>query len=401
MTPPTSPPQPLATPREVEQLVRAAHQEGRVAIDTEFHWERTYAPILCLLQAATRDRLVLVDPLEGGDVGPIDELVADPAVQLVMHAPSADLGLFAMREDARATAVFDTQVAAGFVGLGSGLSLTRLVRGALGVVLEHDETFSDWRRRPLTETQLAYAADDVRYLLPLADEIERRLHDLGRVRWAADELHRRYGDPDAIVADPEEAWRRVQRRGRLNARQLAVLRELAAWREREARRRDRPVGWVVRDASLIELARAQPTTADGVKRVRGLESVRGSDVQALADAVGRGREAEPVRLPREPGGELGHRIAVGSSLAAVLLRARCEGAGLAPELVASRADLEDLVRSLLTGSGDGHPLATGWRAELVGDEIRELVAGRIALATRPDPPHVTTMPLPDPEDRAS
>ena len=208
-------------------------------------------------------------------------------------------------------------------------------------MLEHDETFSDWRRRPLSDTQLAYAADDVRYLLPLADEIERRLHDLGRDRWAADELHRRYGDPEAIVADPEEAWRRVQRRGRLNARQLAVLRELAAWREREARRRDRPVGWIVRDASLIELARAQPATPESVKRIRGLESVRAPDLEALAEAVKRGREAEPVRLPREPGGELGHRIAVGSALAAVLLRARCEGAGLAPELVASRADLED------------------------------------------------------------
>ena len=400
MTRPASPPQPLATPREVEQLVRAARDEGRVAIDTEFHWERTYAPILCLLQAATRDRLVLIDPLEGGDVGPIDEVVADPQVQLVMHAPSADLGLFAMREDTKATRVFDTQVAAGFVGLGSGLSLTRLVRAALGAVLEHDETFSDWRRRPLSDTQLAYAADDVRYLLPLADEIERRLHDLGRERWAADELHRRYGDPEAIVADPEEAWRRVQRRGRLNARQLAVLRELAAWREREARRRDRPVGWIVRDASLIELARAQPATPESVKRIRGLESVRAPDLEALAEAVKRGREAEPVRLPREPGGELGHRIAVGSALAAVLLRARCEGAGLAPELVASRADLEDLVRSLLTGSADGHPLATGWRAELVGDELRELVAGRIALATRADPPHVTTMPLPDPDPDA-
>jgi ribonuclease D len=393
MTAPSSPPQPLATAREIEQLVRAARDEGRVAIDTEFHWERTYAPILCLLQAATRDRLVLVDPLAAGDVRPIDELVADPQVQLVMHAPAADLGLFAMREDTRATRVFDTQVAAGFVGLGSGLSLTRLVRGALGVVLEHDETFSDWRRRPLTDTQLAYAADDVRYLLPLADEIERRLHDMGRERWAADELHRRYGNPEAIVSDPEEAWRRVQRRGRLNARQLAVLRELAAWREREARRRDRPVGWIVRDASLIELARAQPATPDSVKRIRGLESARAPDLEGLADAVKRGREAEPVRLPREPGGELGHRIAVGSALASVLLRARCEGAGLAPELVASRADLEDLVRSLLAGSADGHPLVTGWRAELVGDELRELVAGRIALAARADPPHVVTMPL--------
>jgi ribonuclease D len=364
-----------------------ARAEGRVALDTEFWWERTYAPVLCLLQAATRDRIVLIDPQEGGSVAPIAELVVDPAIELVMHAPAADLLLFALREGSRATNVFDTQVAAGFAGFGAGAGYERLVEAALGVRLQHNETFSDWRRRPLSETQLAYAADDVRYLLPLRDKLLEHLERLGRAAWADDELRDRFGDPSRIEPDPTRAWMKIARRGRLSPRQTAVLAEIAAWREREARRRDLPPGWLVKDPSLVEVARAQPTDSAALRRVRGLGTL-GSAEASLIEAVQAGKQAPPIEATREPAPEIARRAAAISGLATVLLRVRSDDAGIASELVATRSELDEFARAAARGDVSDQQLATGWRAELVGDELRRLLDGKIAVATSKRPPYV-------------
>jgi ribonuclease D len=370
--------------REFAGTVRA---EGRVALDTEFWWERTYAPVLCLLQAATRERIVLIDPQEDGIVGPIAELVADPAVELVMHAPAADLLLFALREGSHATRVVDTQVVAGFAGFGAGAGYERLVEAALGVRLLHNETFSDWRRRPLSQTQLAYAADDVRYLLPLADTLREHLRRLGREGWAEDELAGRFGDPARIEPSPERAWLKIARRGRLSPRQTAVLAEIAAWREREARRRDLPPGWLVKDPSLVEVARAQPTDSAALRRVRGVGTL-GSAEASLLEAVKAGKEAPPIESPREPAPEIARRAAAISGLATVLLRVRSDDAGIASELVATRSELEEFARAAARGNESEHQLANGWRAELVGNELRRLLDGKIAVATSKRPPYV-------------
>jgi ribonuclease D len=371
----------------VREFAETARAEGRVALDTEFWWERTYAPVLCLLQAATRERIVVIDPLEDGVIGPISELVADPAVELVMHAPAADLLLFALREASHATHVVDTQVVAGFTGFGAGAGYERLVEAALGVRLQHNETFSDWRRRPLSDTQLAYAADDVRYLLPLIDKLRGHLQRLGRESWAEDELADRFGDPSRIEPDPTRAWMKVARRGRLSPRQTAVLAEVAAWREREARRRDLPPGWLVKDPSLVEVARAQPTDAAALRRVRGIGTL-GSAETSLIEAVKAGKEAPPIEAAREPAPEIARRAAAISGLATVLLRVRSDDAGIASELVATRSELEDFARAAARGDENEHQLATGWRAELVGDELRRLLDGKIAVATSRHPPYV-------------
>jgi ribonuclease D len=304
-----------------------------------------------------------------------------------MHAPAADLLLFALREDSRATNVFDTQVAAGFAGFGAGAGYERLVEAALGVRLQHNETFSDWRRRPLSETQLAYAADDVRYLFPLYDKLREHLARLGRQAWADDELHDRFGDPSRIEPDPERAWLKIARRGRLSPRQTAVLGEIAAWREREARRRDLPPGWLVKDPSLVEVARAQPTDAAALRRVRGLGTL-GSAEASLIEAVQAGKQAPPVEATREPAPEIARRAAAISGLATVLLRVRSDDAGIASELVATRSELDDFARAAARGDEGDHQLATGWRAELVGDELRRLLDGKIAVATSKRPPYV-------------
>ena len=383
----------LRDPAGVAAFAADARSEGRLALDTEFVWERTYSPVPCLLQLATAERLAVLDPLEDVDVGPIAELVGDPAVQLVMHAPAGDLLLFATRYGVRATNVFDTQLAAGFVGYGISMAYDRLVERALSVTLTHNETFSDWSRRPLTEAQIAYAADDVRYLFALADALVKQLEDMGRRPWAEDEIARRYGAAATIEPDPQRAYLKVARRGRLSGRQLSALRAVAAWREEEARSRDLPPGWVLKDPSVVEVARRNPADAAALGRLRGLGNLSASASQRLLEALARAADAEPPAAARELPPGLARRVAAASALGAVLVRARCEGARIAPELVATRAELESFVEAMASGQ-DGHALLTGWRRDLVGAELKELVQGNVALALDPQAPYVRTFALP-------
>lgn len=391
MREPATPIEHLTSPADVARFVDEARAAGRIGLDTEFLWERTYAPVPCLVQVATADRIVILDPIAGVDITPIAELVADPAVAILMHAPAADLVLFARRFRIRPTNVFDVQLVAGFVGLGTSLAYERLVERALNVRLAHNETFSNWVKRPLSQTQIAYAADDVRHLHALADTLARDVAARGRTAWVADELARRYG-PDVPAADPRLAYLKLARRGRLSGRQLALLREVAAWREAEAESSDLPVGWIVKDPTLVEIARTIPRDADAIGHVRGAGGLSAAARTRLLRAIEAGLTAEPIEPPREPARELARRVAAASELAAVLLRARCDAADIASELVATRADLERYVELVLAGGFEEHPLAIGWRAELVGGELRDLVEGRIALAALAKTPYLDIIP---------
>src|SRR5690348_3542122 len=197
----------LTTAAEVEGLVADTRRDGACALDTEFVWERTYAPALCLVQVATTTRLCVVDPVAGAPLEPVAAMMADPAVEKVMHAPSGDLAAFVLHHDVRPRNVFDTQVAAGFAGYGGSPSLERLLEQAVGVRLRHDEGFTDWSRRPLTPVQIEYAADDVRYLLDAARALRTRLGNQGRQAWVDEEMQQRYGEGATLVQAPELAWR--------------------------------------------------------------------------------------------------------------------------------------------------------------------------------------------------
>jgi ribonuclease D len=383
----------------VESLAADVRAAGRCALDTEFVWERTYAPVLCLVQVATPGRLAVIDPLRGAPLEPLAALVADRAVAKVMHAPAGDLAAFALHHDAQPAGVFDTQLAAGFAGLGGSLSLERLLEASLGVRLRHDEGFTDWARRPLTPTQVEYAADDVRHLLAAADELERRLRAAGREGWAAEEMDRRFGAKAAVVQDPRRAWRRVAGRGRVRGQALAVLVEVAAWRELEARRQDVPASWLVRDPTLVEVARRRPRDERDAAAVRGLKLRRGV-LDGLLAAVERGNAASPPpAVGREMSAEMRARVRAVLPLASSVLQARCATAGIASELVATREDMEELVRHVGEGGvdddGDGPPLLGGWRRAVAGEALLELLGGRIALAVSPGPPHVVELPRSD------
>ncbi len=388
-----SSPETITDPAGVDSVVREARAEGRVAIDLEFLWERTYAPVACLAQLATPVGIHLVDPIEGAPLGPIAELVSDPAVDVVMHAPSADLTLLGLAYGVRPQSFTDVQLTAGFVGLGAGQGLGNLLDRVLGVRLDKGERYTDWSKRPLSDAQLKYAAGDVIHLLALADELARRAEKLGRTKWVAEEHARRYGPDARLLPDPETAWRKVKGGGRLNGKDRAVLAALAAWREREGARRDKPTSWVIPDRTLVEIAHRRPTTRAALENERGLpDRIRGADADALLAVLREGESAPPPPTPTPPSPEMQQRLDVLGPLGAVLVTARAAAVDLAPSLLATRDEIVAFLLAAIRGETDDLPLGNGWRRELAGAGLIELAAGRLVLGADAQRPFLVELP---------
>ncbi len=390
-------PPPITDAAGVDAVVREARAEGRAAIDLEFLWERTYAPVACLAQIATPRGIHIVDPIDGAPLGPVAELVSDPDVEVVMHAPSADLTLLGLAFGTRPENFVDVQVLAGFVGLGAGQGLATLLERVLGVHLDKGERYTDWSRRPLSEAQLEYGAADVAHLLQLADELTRRAEEMGRLDWVAEEHRRRYGPGARLVPDPATAWRRVKGGGRLNARDRAVLAAIAEWREREAVRRDKPASWIIPDRTLVEMAHRRPADRRALENERGLPArIQGAEAESLLAALRAGAAAEPIASAPPPSPEVQHRLEVLAPLGAVLVAARAAAVGLAPSLLATRDDITSFLAAVVSGDGDGEQLGSGWRRELVGDALVELAEGRLALGADPRRPYLAEVRRGDP-----
>jgi ribonuclease D len=374
------------------ELAKRAREHARVAVDTEFVSERRYQALLCLVQVAVPDpeapdgvRTDVLDPLgdEPFDPAPLAAVLADPAVEVLMHAGRQDVSLLRRSWETEVTNVFDTQVAAGFLGYGNQEGYESLVRKVMGVRLHGSEGFTRWDKRPLTEQQLAYAADDARLLLALGDELERRLAEQGRVEWAREES--RALEDSSDVRDADRSYERLPRLGRLDPEARAVARELAEWREATASTMDRPPSFVLPDQALVELARRRPRDRSGLEHIRGLPQ---QTIQRRGDklvgAIERGATREPPPAPPEPPAR-DSRDAPLVSLAQALVRHRSMESGVAVELIATQAELAALIAALRRGQdGAGLRVASGWRRELVGAELGELVAGRLQLGVGED-----------------
>ncbi len=368
---------------DLAALAERARAAGRLGIDTEFMPEGRYRPLLCLVQLAVAGDVVVLDPLNGdglGDPAPLAAVMADPAVEIVLHAGRQDVAILRREWRTSFANVFDTQVAAGFAGSSAQAGYTGLLHDVLKIRLAKSASFTRWDARPLTPEQVRYAREDVEHLLPLADEIQRRLTGRGRLEWAREECRAVAEATDE--RDPEEVWRRLPRISNLDSRERAVARELAAWRERVAAAEDRPVGAVVRDPTVVELAKRQPRTPKELSAIRGA----GPDVvrrraKEILEVLDRGRAAPPVRL--DEGERLGTEAVDGPTIALAesLVRARAHEAGLAYELIAARADLAPIVVAARRGRPEPDVRTLrGWRRELVGEELLELLAGRRSLA---------------------
>ena len=360
-------------------LAELARRDGRLGLDTEFMPEGRYRPLLCLVQVAAGDEIAVLDPLAGFDPGPLADVLADPDVEVLLHAGRQDVAILRREWNTTFTNVFDTQVAAGFAGFSAQAGYNGLLHDVLKIRLPKTASFTRWDARPLTEEQLRYAEGDVEHLVALADEIGARLSARGRLEWAREECVAIAEATDE--RDPQEVWRRLPRVSGLDPRDRAVARELAAWRERTASTEDRPVGSVLRDPTVVELAKRKPAGRRELAQIRGVNPDvvrrRGPDILA---AIERGRETEPIRA-----GE-GDRLSLDAvdgpaiALAESLVRSRAQEAGLAYELIAARADLAPIVVAARRGTPEPEVRTLqGWRRELVGAELLELLAGRRTL----------------------
>jgi ribonuclease D len=382
------------SPDDLEALTTAAKGTARIGLDTEFMREKTYRAQLCLVQVSAGDDIFIIDPLKV-DTAPVAALVADTDVEVLLHAARQDLELFNDLYGVIPTNVFDVQAAAGFAGYGASLSYGKLVEATLGITLEKGESYTDWCRRPLTDKQLRYAGDDVRYLGAIADRLKDELDAGGRLKWALGEMET-FEAPESYAFEPSVAWLRVKGRGTLNGRQLAVLRELAAWREEEASRRDIPRGWVIKDPTLIELARRSPTSTNALRDIRGLNSKEAErSGRSMIAAVGRGRDSEAIKTAKPPSRSAQERARMLSGLTDAVIRSRCEAAGVATELVVTRSEVEGLLLDMFSGAMDEsrHRVLQGWRRDLVGDAILGLAAGKIAVRVIERAPYVEEVDL--------
>jgi len=370
------------------EIAERAALHGRFAIDTEFVSERRYQALLCLAQVAVPDpdaadgvRTDVLDPLDGLDPAPLAAKLADPEVEVVMHAGRQDVAILRRTWDTNVRNVFDTQVAAGFLGLGSQEGYESLVRKMLDVRLSGDEGFTRWDRRPLSRRQLDYARDDARLLLSLGDELERRLEERGRLDWAREECRALEAASDD--RDPGRVYERLPRLARLSPEQRAVARELVEWREETARGMDRPAPFVMPDQALVEIARRLPRRQEDLEHIRGLPPQtlhRRGD--RLLGVIEQGRQREPPPAPPEPPPR-DSRDAPVVAMAQALVRHRSQESGVAVELIATQAELGALVAARRRGrDGADVRVTSGWRRELVGEELIELLAGRRSLRIR-------------------
>ncbi len=373
----------LTTTEELAAFCAAARAHPYVAMDTEFLRERTYYPRLCLLQLAVPgdddDSAVLVDPLvDGMSLAPLHELFRDRSVVKVFHAARQDLEIFFIEGNVFPTPLFDTQVAAMVCGFGEQVGYETLVRRIAGQSLDKTSRFTDWSQRPLTEAQKRYALADVTHLRVIYEQLAAELEKSGRSAWVEEEIAL-LTTPDIYVTRPEDAWLRIRTRAG-SGKFLAIVRELARFRENHAQSRNIPRNRVMKDDVILELASTRPGTLRELGKSRMLlrEARRGEVAEGILAAVADGLAADPVRPPANGNGP--DRGAVNPALAdllRVLLKAKADGAGVAQKLVAPAADLD----AIASGERDV-PALKGWRKTVFGDDALRLCNGEIALSAR-------------------
>ena len=383
----------VTTAEGVEAVADGIRAAGAFTLDLEFVPEGRYVPDLGLVQVGWDggggiDSLAVaaIDPL-AVDPTPVLTLVGDPEIETITHAAQGDLAILAHRFSVHAQALRDTQIAAAFLGFGDQIGYAPLVESTIGVHLEKGSQYTEWLRRPLTSEQLTYALDDVRYLGMIWERQRQALSDDGRLQSVLEECAR-LAETAASRPPPEEAYRRVKGWSGLRSRPLGALRQLAAWREREARRSNRPPSRVLNDRSMLELARAAPSSEDGLHAVRGVDSgiVRHHGdklIRAIREGAADPPPRDHVRKPLPPQGEVWAAALHG------LVRARALSASVAPRFVGPRSEIEAVVRWWLEGDRDDLPdlpLLRGWRRDLVGDAILSWLRGDAALVVDPDSP---------------
>lgn len=361
-----------------------------VAVDTEFMREQTFWPKLCLVQIASPEVEAVVDPLaEGIDLAPFWELMTNRNVVKVFHAARQDLEIVHVKTGLLPAPVFDTQVAAMVCGFGDSISYVNLVKRIAGQDLDKSSRFTDWSRRPLSQKQLLYALGDVTHLRKVYTSLKETLEASGRAHWLDEEMATLL-DPATYETLPEDAWRRLKLKVR-SKKSLAVLIELAAWRERAAQSQDVPRSRVIRDEALYDIASQMPTETKQLAELRTLSDgfSRSARAREIVDAVNRGLARDPATLPalHQSSGASGDVNAMCDVLR-VLLKATAQRHKVAPRLIADSEDIE----AIASQREPDVAALKGWRRELFGEDALRLKRGELALTVRKG--EVVVIPVP-------
>ena len=355
------------------ELVEELLAEPRYAIDTEFHRERTYYPHVAVVQIADSRGVYLVDAL-AVDLTPMARVLEGDGLA-VMHASRQDMEVLDRGCSAVPARLFDTQIAAGFVGYTSP-SLSVLLDRELGITASKGDRLTDWMKRPLSKAQLKYAADDVAHLLALHDRLAEKVEARGRTEWVYDACEELRSDPPG-PRDPDQVWRRIKEIRHLKGSRLAVAQAVAAWRERRAESIDSPPRQILSDIGVVSVAAATPSSIEDLRNLRGVDGrvLKGGGGEELLEVVESHRGSRPAARTQKPNAELPAELRPVLPLISTWVNQRSKDLDLEASILATRNDLEELLR----GEPDAR-LARGWRAEIVGEPIRRLVSGEAALA---------------------
>ncbi|MDQ6986218.1 MAG: ribonuclease D [Mariprofundaceae bacterium] len=396
----------IENPSMLETACAELKKASVLCVDTEFHRESTYYAEFALIQIASRDVCYLIDPLAIDDLTPLWDVILDPDILKVFHAARQDVEIIVNKTGKLPLPLFDTQVAAALLGFGLQVGFGNLVQKVTGKALPKAESFTDWLKRPLTESQLTYAADDVIYLMPVYQHLAERLQATARTDWL-DEEQEVLCAAATYANDPEQMFWRVKGSNRLRPRQMAVLRELAAWRERAVQQRDLPRRRLIQDEPLLALARKTQLDEEQMTHIRGLNNgtVRrfGGDILA---AWQRGQDCDKENWPqtsRSPQYSEGTEMRL--ELLMTLVRLRAEKVEIAANILASRNEVAALASWANHGNGNGnnHGKKTdwdsppdnhcmrGWRKKLIGDDLLRMLRGELCLRLDPQ----THMPVVD------
>ena len=368
-------------------LVERCLKVEAVAIDTEFVWERTYYPRLGVVQIGLPDGdCFLIDVPAIKDMSPLGRLLADSSVVKILHDAQQDLIILRRATGQVPINIFDSRLVAGFAGLTSTISLRDLLREVMDVHLSKTETRTDWLKRPLSERQITYAIDDVRYLPTVRERLLSSVVEFKREEWVKEELAL-YDIPSLYdEKDPFVQYQRLKGTGRLAPMDFAVLRELAAWREKEAMRHDRPRGHILKDEVIVALAKRSPTSVADLKGVKGFFDKEARLYGAgVIKAVERGRACDEDDYPLPPAHHSrDEALSTRVDLVLAYIKGKCLSCDIDISLVATRADVTSLLAKGSEAGASGHRLLSGWRREFVGEELVQLMSGRLKIMLNPD-----------------
>jgi ribonuclease D len=366
----------INTPDQLAKLCEQIKKESWLALDTEFLREKTYYPKFCLLQIATPDWVACIDPIALPMLDDLFEAIYNPAIVKVFHSCRQDLEIFYQSTGKLPAPIFDTQVAAPLLGFQDNPGYAMLVSSLLSINLNKAHTRADWSKRPLTEAQIEYAADDVIYLCQIYQIMVQKLTELGRIDWLKHDFAE-LTNPALYTVAPEQAWFKIKGKNKLTGKQLSIIQTLAQWREKTAQSEDRPKSWLLRDELLFDLAKLQPETVEELASVRGMNERAvnryGKELCQLITAA-RNRVPLPLNEKDRPAKKTQQQEAILDILTA-LVRIRAEENSLNPTILASRKDLE----VLLFNDDDECPLLHGWRFTMAGRELVGLLKGELLL----------------------